>query len=94
MVGGQFASGQLLPGSPLLPMISQAHTDLHGGVPDVHGAPYGSDLRLFNSIAGVPTLHYGPGDVRYAHAPDEHVAIPQVVAAAQTLTLLILRFCG
>ena len=36
------------------------------------GAPYGSDLRLYAG-AGIPTLHYGPGDVRLAHGPDEAV---------------------
>ena len=32
-------------------------------------APYGSDLRLYTGLGGIPTLHYGPGDVRLAHGP-------------------------
>ena len=46
-------------------------------LPPPHGVPYGSDLRLY-AQAGIPTLHYGPGDVRQAHGPDESVPIDQL----------------
>jgi acetylornithine deacetylase len=54
------------------------------------GAPYGCDLRLY-AAAGIPTLHYGPGDVRVAHGPSEHVRVPEIVAAARTLVVAALR---
>ena len=59
----------------------------------MHGAPYGSDLRLLTA-AGIPTLHYGPGDVRLAHGPDEHVPVQDLLDVTRTLVLLISRFCG
>ena len=37
--------------------------------PRRRGAPYGSDLRLYNG-GGIPSIHYGPGEVRYAHSAD------------------------
>jgi acetylornithine deacetylase len=86
--GGQFA-----PGAPLLDLVSATHTDLHGTTPPVHGAPYGSDLRLL-AAAGIPTLHYGPGDVRLAHGPDESVPVQDLLDVTRTLVLLITRFCG
>ena len=44
--------------------------------------------------AGTPTIAFGPGDIGHAHAVDEHVAIDELVAAAQVLALTIVRFCG
>ena len=92
--GGQFAPGQLAAGSPLLELVAGAHSRLHGNVPQVHGVPYGSDLRLLTELGGIPTLHYGPGDVRMAHAPDESVPVAELVTVTQTLVLLAAQVCG
>ncbi|CAN5856957.1 hypothetical protein BH11MYX4_BH11MYX4_45700 [soil metagenome] len=92
--GGQFASGQIAADHPLVHLVSGTHLNLEGNVPDVHGAPYGSDLRLMVGLGGVPTLHYGPGNVKHAHAPDEHVPIAHLRAVVRTLVVSILRFCG
>lgn len=92
--GGQFASGGIGADHPLVGLVARAHRELHADEPVIEGAPYGSDLRLLANLAGVPTLHYGPGDIREAHAPDESVSIDELVAATGTLVLAILRFCG
>jgi acetylornithine deacetylase len=91
--GGAFASGVLPDGDPLLTDTVQTVIDTGKPAPEVRGAPYGSDLRLY-AAAGIPTLQYGPGDVRYAHAADEHVALADVLHAARTYTLLAVRRCG
>jgi acetylornithine deacetylase len=92
--GGQFAGGHLPAGGPLRDLVQQAHTDVTGGpVLRERGAPYGSDLRLY-AAEGVPTLHYGPGDVRLAHGPDEAVEIDEVVRVTEALVLSTLRACG
>jgi acetylornithine deacetylase len=91
--GGQFAPGVLPVGSPLLEQVSAVHRSLSGADPDVHGAPYGSDLRLLTA-AGIPTVHYGPGDVRQAHAPDESVPVDELVRVTQALVLLAAEVCG
>ncbi len=97
--GGTFASGLLPAGDPLLDDTVQAAADAAAdpsGAPApsaVKGAPYGSDLRQY-AAAGIPTLQYGPGDVRYAHATDEHVALAEVLHAARTYALLTIRRCG
>ena len=90
--GGAFASGSLPDGHPLLGDVSLAVADLTGTSPDVHGAPYGSDLRQY-AAAGVPCVQYGPGDVRFAHATDEHVEITDVMRCARVYALLALRLC-
>jgi acetylornithine deacetylase len=91
--GGIFASGLLPEGDPLLDDTLQAATAAGAAeVPEVKGGPYGSDLRLY-AAAGIPTLQYGPGDVRYAHATDEHVPLAEVLHCARAYALLALRRC-
>ena len=93
--GGQFASGQLSDGHELVGEVQRAVVDVAGGEPPATAAaPYGSDLRLYQGVGGIPTLHYGPGDVRFAHAPREQVAIAEVLHVARALTVLTLRRCG
>jgi acetylornithine deacetylase len=93
--GGQFASGRYAgDGGRLLDTVVRAHADVTAGPPPrQHGAPYGSDLRLY-AAAGVPTLHYGPGDVRLAHGPNEAVAVDELVTVTEALTLTLVRACS
>lgn len=91
--GGQFASGSLPTGHRLLADVQAAVRDASGELPSEAAAPYGSDLRHY-AAAGIPTVHYGPGDPRWAHAPDERVPVADVVAVARALALLAVRTCG
>jgi acetylornithine deacetylase len=91
--GGQFASGRLATGHPLRDLVADAVVDTGGARPLERGAPYGSDLRLYTA-AGIPTLHYGPGDVALAHAPNESVPVHELLDFTRTLVLLVLRSCG
>ena len=100
--GGQFAGGKLPEGHGPCDLVARAHADVTGGpAPRERGAPYGSDLRLYAGN-GIPTLHYGPlhygpGDVRLAHGPDEAVEVDEVVRVVETLVLTVLtvlRTCG
>jgi acetylornithine deacetylase len=91
--GGQFASGRLPAGHPLLEEMTRAVADTTGGTPVEAAAPYGSDLRLYTA-GGIPSLHYGPGDVRYAHAPREQVELRELREATRALALLAVRRCG
>ncbi|MEU9245048.1 ArgE/DapE family deacylase [Streptomyces sp. NPDC048385] len=93
--GGQFASGRLKEGHPLRAVVRDACADTNGWAsrPRERGAPYGSDLRLYTG-AGIPTLQYGPGDVRVAHSAEERVSVAEVVAVARTLVVTALRTVG
>jgi acetylornithine deacetylase len=88
--GGSFASGQLLPGSTLLAEVQQAVADIGAGVPAERAIAAGSDLRLY-AAAGIPTVHYGPGDLRLAHGPGERVPVADLVAVTRALALLAVR---
>jgi acetylornithine deacetylase len=93
--GGQFASGRLPAGNDLLARVQSAHHEVTGGrQQQTWGAPYGSDLRLLTALGGIPTVHYGPGDVTLAHGPDESVPLGEVLTCARALAVLALDFCG
>ena len=53
--------------------------------------PYGADMRLLIRQGATPTVMFGPGDVRVAHAADEHVALDEVVACARVLAAWVVR---
>ncbi|SCX54399.1 acetylornithine deacetylase [Klenkia marina] len=92
--GGQFASGQLVAGHPLIGEVGRAVQDVEGREATTAAAPYGSDLRLYTGLGGIPTLQYGPGDVRFAHAPREQVGIEELLRTTRTLAVLAARRCG
>jgi acetylornithine deacetylase len=93
--GGQFASGRIALDHPLIEQTRAAVADVTGSPAPPHtAASYGSDLRLYAGLGGIPTLHYGPGDVRFAHAPREQVPVAEVIDTARAMALLALRRCG
>ncbi|MCU1691224.1 MAG: putative amidohydrolase/peptidase/deacetylase, partial [Frankiales bacterium] len=92
--GGQFAPGMVDADSRVARLVSDTHARLHGVRPAVFGAPYGSDQRLLTGLGGVPAVHYGPGDVRKAHGPDESVPVQEMVDVTRTLVLLLATACG
>ena len=91
--GGQFAPGRSH-ADRLLDVLRRTHAAAEPSMrePQTYGAPYGSDLRLLSPH--LPTVQYGPGDTRDAHAPDECFTVAQFHAATRTLALLYLEHCG
>ena len=92
--GGRFDPAVTDPADPLVGAVVDCVTALSGMAPAVEGVTYGADMRLLVNVGGIPTVLFGPGDVRVAHMPDEHVPIDQLRSAAQTLIVAALRFCG
>ncbi len=92
--GGQFASGRIDGAHPFIDEVAAAISAVEGRETERAAAPYGSDLRLYAGIGGIPTLHYGPGDVRFAHAPREQVEIEELLRVTRSLAVLAARTCG
>ena len=88
--GGQFAPGRTAGGALLRHAVTSAQEALTGTAPRERGVPYGSDLRLY-AAEGVPTLHYGPGDVVHAHAYDEYVDLTELTAVTRVLAVATVR---
>ncbi len=92
--GGQFAPAEVPPDAPICEAIERAHERVTGERPSVEGVPYGADMRLFVRFGGMPCVMYGAGDVRVAHAPDEHISISDLLTATQTVACLLADWCG
>ena len=92
--GGRFDSAVTDVRDPIVTTLNAAVTALTGSAPPVEGVTYGSDMRLLVNTGGIPTVLFGPGDVRVAHMPDEYVPVDELRRAAEALIVTALRFCG
>jgi acetylornithine deacetylase len=90
--GGQFHPAAIPADHPIATTVAAAHREACGRTAVVRGMPYGADMRLLVNQGRTPTVLYGPGDVRRAHAPDEFVPIAELETATRTLVLTILRY--
>ena len=93
-VEGQFEPGSTPLDAPILERLACSHEAVVGTPPRVFGVPCGTDLRLFIRHAGIPTVLYGPGDVRHAHSADEFVSLSEVVTCTKVLARTMLSWCG
>lgn len=89
--GGQFAPGGIDREHAFVDEVVDAVHAVTGRRPELGAAPYGSDLRLYAGVGGIPTLHYGPGDVRMAHAPREQVGVDELLEVTRALVALTVR---
>lgn len=92
--GGQFDSCETPSNDPLVVTIGSAIQSLTGSDPRIGGVTYGSDMRLLVNEGGIPSVLFGPGDVRLAHQTDEYVPIDDLILATRALALVAMRFCG
>lgn len=67
--------------APLVRAMEEACRDVLGGF-QVTGVPYGTNASKFIE-ANIPSVVFGPGDIRQAHTADEYVEIDQLRAAAR-----------
>lgn len=92
--GARYEPAGISPDHPLVTTLTDAFAAATGARTPVRGMPYGADMHLLVNRGGVPTVLFGPGNVRAAHAPDESIAISELETATRVLALMILRFCG
>jgi acetylornithine deacetylase len=92
--GGQFMPARTADDAAVVRTTAAAIADVTGAPPAIEGMPYGADMRLLVNDAGIPTVLFGPGDVRKAHQPDESVPLDDLLIVARTLALIALRFCA
>ncbi len=93
-VGGQFAAAETPADAPIVAALQACLADVSEAPAAVAGVPYGSDLRLLVNEGGIPGVLYGPGEMAQAHQTDEFVPVWQLLVAARSLALLIVRWCG
>ena len=92
--GYRFDAAKIPSDHPIMETVKRAYRDVAGSLPRVEGRTYSSDMRFLVNLLGIPTMIFGPGDIREAHAADESISIADMETAARTMTLAILRWCG
>lgn len=92
-IGAQFAAARTDTRDPVVGTLAGAVRSLGGPEPRVGGVRYGADMRLLVNHGHVPTVLFGPGDVREAHRPDESIRARELIELARILAITAIRFC-
>jgi acetylornithine deacetylase/succinyl-diaminopimelate desuccinylase-like protein len=84
---------------PLTQTLARAHETATGrSIPapsPAHPANFGAAMDgTWLQAAGIPTICFGPGDVRIAHCKDEFVQVDEITAAATSLAFAVIDWCG
>lgn len=84
------------PTHPLIKCVQSAARDNSVKCP-LTGASYGTDGSAMHA-AGIPTVVFGPGNPKFAHAPDEHVVLNEAEKAVDIYEDIVRRMdhgiCG
>jgi acetylornithine deacetylase len=91
ITGGRFSSARVPADHPLPVGLAAVVEDVLGRRPPMTGEPYGADMRLLIDHGNTPTVIFGPGDKRLAHAANEWVSISEVVDCARVLVAWLVR---
>ena len=91
--GARFDPAEIPSDHAIVLETAVAFQEVTGRAAQKQGMTYGADMRLLVNEGGIPTIMFGPGDVRKAHQPDEFVPLADLKTCAKTLALTILRFC-
>ena len=92
--GGQSVPVEVPIDAPICQAVSRAHEQVTGNKPGVEGSAFGADMRFFVRLAGMPCVMYGAGDIGWAHCPDEHISISELLTATETIACLLVDWCG
>ena len=90
---GGVPSAEVAEDDPIVQTLLGVQRDLTSGS-QVGGFDNWSDAATLIREAGIPSVNYGPGDLRHAHTAREHVPVAELVACAQGIALTAMRFCG
>ncbi len=90
--GAQFAAARTDEDEPIVATLQSTAAAVSGEPRPVKGVRYGADMRHLVLEGGIPTVLFGPGDVRLAHRPDENIVATDLLKAARILALTALRF--
>jgi len=90
---GQFESGKTDVDHAIINNLEMAYKEVNNSSAKIEGVTYGSDLRLFTNHADIPSVLFGPGDVRLAHSANEYVKIEEVLTCIKIISNLIIKWC-
>ena len=81
---------------PNHPVVTTLHSAVQecGRESDVYGWNVSCDAALYAKMANIPTVVFGPSDIREAHGRDEKIKFDDIIDAAKALALAVPRWCG
>jgi acetylornithine deacetylase/succinyl-diaminopimelate desuccinylase len=82
------------PDSPVVAALSTALTEVRGSPPDIGGKDGGTDAAWIYKEAGIPMVHFSPGEGRFVLAADERVEIDAYIASIEALVLTFEEILG
>jgi acetylornithine deacetylase len=60
----------------------------------LEGVPYGSDAKILYLYQGIPTILFGPGNIKQAHFPDEFVPLGEYKSVMAAIARMIVHWCS
>ena len=87
-------SVEVAPDNPVVRALSAALLEVLGAPPAIGGKHGGTDAAWIYREAGIPMVHFSPGESRFVLAPDERVEIAAYMAAIEALTLTFEEILG
>lgn len=81
------------PDHALVAAAQSARAAVMGGPGELGGWLFGVN-GTFMAREGIPTVGIGPGDERWAHSPEEHIAVSEIITAAEIYARMIVDLCG
>jgi acetylornithine deacetylase len=88
-----FPPREVAPDHEIVAMTLASAKDV-GRESHVAGLDSWDDAATFTRFGGTPTIAFGPGDLRYAHAVDEFVPVEDLVDHCAASALIAMRWCG
>ena len=78
---------------PLVQTMAQAcrRSDLE---PEITAMPASCDAWFYNNLLKIPTLVFGPGNLRYAHSNQEQIQVAEILKGAEVLIAFMRTWCG
>ena len=86
-----FRGSAVAPDSVIAATVAACHQEVYGREPQKIMSPGFDDRHYWMHRSGIPIVTYGPGLLKIAHAPDEHLYIDDLVQSTKVLALATLQ---
>lgn len=79
---------------PFVGFVAESFAAITDRSPGRTGLPFTTDARFMRNQLGIPSVVFGPGELRVAHTVDEYVEIDALVTAVGVYAHLFASFTG
>ena len=79
---------------PLVQTLCQSYRAATGRAPHVRAFWAASDMRYLANEGGMPAAHFGPGDLRLGHCPNEALPVDELLLATEIVGRFVMEWCG